>query len=107
MSKRAKRWMDASARMGLEVPSPEADRCITAAAEADADATPLTDAEWRAVQVTQRPRGRPRTANPKQPISIRLDADVVRWFRDSGPGWQSRVNAVLRRHVARRGSGER
>lgn len=32
----------------------------------------------------------------KVPVSIRLDADLVAALRGSGPGWQSRVNAMLR-----------
>lgn len=43
--------------------------------------------------------GRPRSANPKVPVSIRLDPDVVAKFKATGPGWQSRMNEVLRREV--------
>ena len=43
--------------------------------------------------------GRPRSANPKVPVSIRLDQDVVAKFKATGPGWQSRMNDVLRREV--------
>jgi uncharacterized protein (DUF4415 family) len=32
----------------------------------------------------------------KKPISLRLDQDVIEFFRDGGPGWQTRMNAVLR-----------
>lgn len=43
-------------------------------------------------------RGRGKQKAPvKSPISIRLDADVVAHFRDGGPGWQGRVNAILRK----------
>ena len=35
----------------------------------------------------------------KQPISLRLDPDVVEWFRNTGPRYQSRMNAVLRAFV--------
>ncbi|MDQ0135725.1 uncharacterized protein (DUF4415 family) [Neorhizobium galegae] len=35
-------------------------------------------------------------AKPKKPISLRLDEEVVEFFRDGGPGWQTRMNAVLR-----------
>ena len=45
-------------------------------------------------------RGRPRMANPKQAVKLRLDADVLAYFRASGPGWQTRINKVLRK-VAR------
>ena len=42
-------------------------------------------------------RGRPKSARPKQPVSLRLDADVIAHFRRSGRGWQSRINSVLRK----------
>ena len=32
----------------------------------------------------------------KQAISLRVDADVLEWFKQSGPRYQSRMNAVLR-----------
>ena len=35
----------------------------------------------------------------KAPISLRLDADVLAWFRESGPRYQSRMNAVLRSYM--------
>lgn len=41
----------------------------------------------------------------KQPVTLRLDADVVRWFKDrarSG-GYQTEINRVLRRHVTHAG----
>jgi uncharacterized protein (DUF4415 family) len=43
------------------------------------------------------PRGRPKSAAPKRAISLRLDDDVVAHFRRSGRGWQSRINAALRK----------
>ena len=33
---------------------------------------------------------------PKQPISLRVDQDVLEWFKAQGPRYQSRMNAVLR-----------
>jgi uncharacterized protein (DUF4415 family) len=44
-----------------------------------------------------RPAGRPKSEAPKEAIHIRLDADVVAHYRASGPGWQSRINAALRK----------
>jgi uncharacterized protein (DUF4415 family) len=32
----------------------------------------------------------------KAQITLRIDADVLEWFRDRGAGYQSRMNAVLR-----------
>lgn len=42
-------------------------------------------------------RGRPRMANPKQAIKLRLDADLLAHFRASGPGWQTSINPSLRK----------
>jgi uncharacterized protein (DUF4415 family) len=47
---------------------------------------------------------------PKKPISLRVDRDVLAWFKAQGPKYQSRINAVLRSYVAamrdeRRGRG--
>jgi len=36
----------------------------------------------------------------KQPISLRVDRDVLEYFKAQGPRYQSRMNAVLRSYVA-------
>ena len=41
--------------------------------------------------------GRPKSANPKQSVNLRLDADVLEFYRKSGPGWQTRMNDALRK----------
>lgn len=38
----------------------------------------------------------------KRPISLRVDADVLDWFKTQGPRYQSRMNAVLRSYMAQR-----
>ena len=35
----------------------------------------------------------------KAPITIRVDADVLDWFRREGRGYQTRINQVLRRYI--------
>lgn len=42
-------------------------------------------------------RGRPPLPNPKQAVKLRLDADVLAAYRRTGPGWQTRINADLRK----------
>ena len=39
----------------------------------------------------------------KQQLTLRLDADVIDWFRRQGTGYQSRMNAALREYVSRKG----
>lgn len=36
---------------------------------------------------------------PKIPISLRVDKDIIDWFKEEGKGYQSRINAVLRLYV--------
>ncbi|MSO46353.1 MAG: 3-oxoacyl-ACP synthase [Acidobacteria bacterium] len=43
----------------------------------------------------------------KQPISLRVDEDVLTWFKTQGPRYQSRMNAVLRSFMAQRRVGTR
>lgn len=42
-------------------------------------------------------RGRPRLANPKQLLSLRLPPEVIACWRASGPGWQTRMAELLER----------
>ena len=36
---------------------------------------------------------------PKKQVTLRLDPDVLEFFRSQGKGYQSRINAVLRKYV--------
>ena len=51
----------------------------------------------RAAQGTLTKPGRPLLENPKKQVTLRLDPDVVERFRATGKGWQSRINAELRK----------
>jgi len=64
--------------------------------EIDTSDTPvLTDAEWAK---TKRVRGH--LYRPiKQIITARLDGDVLEWLKSHGRGYQSRMNAILRREM--------
>jgi uncharacterized protein (DUF4415 family) len=42
-------------------------------------------------------RGRPPLESPKQAVKLRLDADVLAAYRKTGDGWQTRINADLRK----------
>jgi uncharacterized protein (DUF4415 family) len=98
----------AKAREALDAMTDEEDKAITEAALADPDAQPLSEerlARMRpasaadAADIKRRLRGRPRVETPKHLVSLRLDPDVVARFRATGPGWQSRINEVLREHL--------
>jgi uncharacterized protein (DUF4415 family) len=57
------------------------------------DAPELTDEQLAEAVIR---RGRPPLETRKQPVKIRLDPDLVAALRASGPGWQTRINALLR-----------
>lgn len=70
----------------------------------DPDTAPELTDEWfdkaeRRVGDKVIRRGRPPLDNRKQLVSLRLDQDVIDRFRAEGPGWQSRINAALRKHL--------
>jgi len=73
-----------------------------AAAWVDRDDAPkLTDRFFDRAEIHERGkivrRGRPPLPNPKQAMKLRLDADVLAAYRKTGDGWQTRINADLRR----------
>ena len=43
---------------------------------------------------------KPQTINGvKQIVTIRLDVDMLEWFKSAGPGYQTRINQVLREYM--------
>lgn len=64
----------------------------------DDNNTPM-DAAFMAGMKPSR-RGRPKLDLPKVEVKIRLDASTIKHLRGSGPGWQTRVNAMLGKLVA-------
>ena len=57
------------------------------------------DKVLRPAEGTLTRRGRPKSASPKKQITLRLDSDLIEQLRGSGPGWQSRINDILRKAV--------
>jgi uncharacterized protein (DUF4415 family) len=48
----------------------------------------------------------PMANGSKQIVTIRLDIDLLEWFKSAGPGYQTRVNQVLRDYMdAQRAAG--
>ena len=90
-----------SKRPSVVMPSVLQDRAINAAAKADPDAQPLTPKQLKAMVPLRSLRGRPKSANPKQLVSVRYSAEVLEYFKSTGEGWQSRMDGVLRQYVTR------
>ncbi|TPN81792.1 BrnA antitoxin family protein [Mesorhizobium sp. CU2] len=61
------------------------------------DARPFAEVFPDLAESIRRSRGRPALDNPKKQVTLRLDGDVVARFREGGPGWQSRINDILRK----------
>jgi uncharacterized protein (DUF4415 family) len=76
------------------------DAKIRKAVRADREAAPIASAEWFRLARLVEPK-------PKKAVSIRLDEDILRWFRRQGRGYQTRMNAVLRAYVEGVSSGRR
>ena len=68
------------------------DEDIEAAIRDDPAAAPILDDNWFKTARVVLPPG-------KAPISIRIDRDVLEWFRASGEPYQTRINAVLRAYM--------
>jgi uncharacterized protein (DUF4415 family) len=63
---------------------------VESIAENDSEAAPMSDEEWARAEVRQ---------PVKKPVGLKLDEDVLTWFKSQGRGYQTRINAVLRRYV--------
>ncbi len=68
-------------------------------ATAPAELADLPEDFWESATVV--------TPTVKQPISLRVDADVLDWFKAQGPKYQSRINAVLRSYMTQRRQSSR
>lgn len=68
------------------------DKEIRESVSADPDAAPIVSADWFRQAALLEPQ-------PKRAVSIRLDEDVLEWFKQRGKGYQTRINAVLRAYV--------
>lgn len=107
-------WVD-NATGDLIGPDPEIERPLTdeelaealpfgeaepeLAASLSGDRPDLANPMRESAEAFHRRRGRPPVASPKRQVSIRLDADLLDKLKASGPGWQGRVNEILRKAV--------
>ena len=47
----------------------------------------------------QQPAAKASATQQKQIVTIRLDVDMLDWFKSAGPGYQTRINQLLREHM--------
>jgi uncharacterized protein (DUF4415 family) len=72
------------------------------------NARPVKEVMPELIEAAERvPLGRPRLEHPKEHVTLRLDAEVVKAFKEDGPGWQGRINETLLRVVKRRKPAKR
>ena len=90
-----------SRRPAIVMPTVKEDKAITAAAKSDPDAQPLTPKQLQAMVPMRAVRGRPKSENKKLLVSVRYSPQVVAYFKSTGEGWQSRMDDVLQKYVAR------
>ena len=62
--------------------------------EASIDFEEEGEFDWSTARLTTEP-----PVPAKKQLTLRLDADIVTWFKDRGPGYQTRMNQVLRAYV--------
>ena len=79
-------------------PPASEDARIARGIAADPDAAPDMS---RPVAGVVRRLGRPPKADRKVSVTLRLDRELVERFKATGAGWQTRINAALRKSLAR------
>ncbi len=100
---------------GTLIPSPQEDAAINTGISSDPD-TRLLSREWfksarpasdffetntyHSLLEIKKRRGRPSSESGKQFIGLRVDTDVLHAFKATGKGWQTRMNAALRRYLS-------
>ncbi len=78
----------------LIMPTEAEDAAINISIATDSDTFEASPEQFR---TAKRGRGLQKEAT-KIPINIRLDRDVIDFFRHSGRGWQTKVNEILREY---------
>jgi uncharacterized protein (DUF4415 family) len=69
---------------------------VCAKTEEELERDIASDPDWKDVPRDWYNNAEAVTPTTKKLLSLRLDADVVDWFKQRGPGYQTRINAVLR-----------
>jgi uncharacterized protein (DUF4415 family) len=88
-----------SAKAKLARPTAREERAIAVGIRRDPDTYELSEAEFSELRPVL--RGRPKSAVHKVHVNLRLDPEVIEFFRTAGQGWQTRLNEALLAHVKR------
>lgn len=81
-------------KSGTLLPTDVEEAAINAGIAADPNAIEPSDADF--ARLKRAAPGRPRLADPKRAVKLRLDGDVLDGFRAKGAGWQTAINEALR-----------
>lgn len=73
------------------------DREVARRAAGDPDVRLTTPAFWRNARLVLP------AESGKQVVTLRLDRDVLKWFKGRGRGYQTRINAILRAYMLAEG----
>jgi uncharacterized protein (DUF4415 family) len=94
--KMVKYEIDSSSPPSLTVAQKAASKALQAKRESEidySDIPPLQEDFWK--KAVRNPFYRP----TKTSTTVRIDSDVLHWLRAQGKGYQSRINAILRREM--------
>lgn len=64
--------------------------------ESELEEAIASDPDWNQIPEDWYLKAQAVMPTPKKLVSVRLDADLLAWFKSQGTGYQTRMNAVLR-----------
>ena len=101
--------MQITTKSGKKINLPSAEEDAEINQQAVRDGTFHTDeqlaqfkpaSEFKQMATILKSAGRPKANTHKKPVSIRLSPEVVDYFKNTGKGWQTRMDQVLKDYVA-------
>lgn len=72
---------------------------VRAKTDAELECEIAEDGDWKDIPADWHKLAEAVMPVPKRAVSIRLDPDVLDWFKQEGAGYQTRINAVLRAYM--------
>lgn len=79
---------------------------INAMTEDQLEASIAEDPDWKDIPSDWYVNAMAWTPPQKKLLSLRIDQDIIDWFKQQGPGYQTRMNAVLRAYMTAAGQGK-